>query len=274
MLDFTPVSYLDRALAGRAGSQGSVIDVGAAHGDFTADLRAKFPLLQVVAVEPTPAAATSLRDRFATDPQVQVEEVALGAQTGEGTLHRYVDGTQNGLSPLLEATPSDLPSLPVRIQTLDALLDGLVHLPPTVLLKVDTQGNDLQVLLGAQTTLSKHRPLVQVEVIFASLYAYQNTPAAIFAFLSAAGYYLADVAMSHTDSNGRLAYADWIFTPKPPITASAPFLCRDPLLLAEQAVLFRQVAEERLQLIGTLDRECRARLTIIDDLTKSRDQHV
>ena len=90
-------------------------------------------------------------------------------------------------------------------------------------------------------------------------------------FRSGQGYHLADIRMPHFDAEGRVCYADWIFTPFPPQEPSAPFPCRDPFLLAERVAVFQQAAEERLALIGVLDAECRARQKIIDDLRTTRN---
>jgi hypothetical protein len=92
-------------------------------------------------------------------------------------------------------------------------------------------------------------------------------------YLADQGYHLADIRMPHVDAEGRLSYADWIFTPFAPQGPSAPFRCRDPFLLADQLAVFQQAAEERLKLIGLLDAECQARLKIIDDLRTAGISH-
>jgi hypothetical protein len=158
----------------------------------------------------------------------------------------------------------------VHVSTLDIALGQHPHLPPPWFIKIDTQGFDLRVLRGGESTIATHRPLLQVEVLFSDLYRYQCSPTDVMAYLTGQGYHLADIRMPHFDAAGRLCYADWLFTPFPPQQPSAPFFCRDPFLLADRVTMFQQAAEERLKLIGVLDAECQARLKIIDDLRTAR----
>lgn len=260
-------SYLSEYFSQRT-SAGSIIDVGAATGDFSFELRAIRPSSDLVLIEPDPVAVTRLHHRFVGDPAVKIFQCALADQVGFGVLNLYEEHTQNSL--LLQQGQSITGSVETTISTLDVLLGSIAGLPPPELIKIDTQGRDLQVLLGALATVRHHRPLIQVEVIFADLYVDQCSPVSIFQLMASEGYYLADFMMQHVDLQGRLAYADWLFTPDAPVLAPAAFECRDPLMLAQQAIVFEKAAAERLELIHRLDNECRARQLIIDRLPQGR----
>lgn len=65
----------------------------------------------------------------------------------------------------------------VPVSTLDAVLDELGASEPVALIKIDVEGMEPDVILGAQETLRWHRPIVYVE---------ENDPAAIEQALNAA----------------------------------------------------------------------------------------
>lgn len=263
MIDLNPQSYLATWLHRRT-TPGLVVDVGAANGEFARAMRALQPRMPLLLIEPTSDAAAALATAFIGDPDVRVAAVALADQPGRGMLHRYVDGTQNSL--LTQRGTAPVASASVEITTLDLLLARQDGLPAPMLVKIDTQGRDLQVLQGALQTLRHHRPLVQVEVIFADLYQHQCRPDELMALMAGEGYHLADMAMPHVDGDGRLAYADWLFTPDTPTWCPSGFACRDADLLASQARMYRDAAAERLALIDRLTAECEARGRIIDQL--------
>jgi FkbM family methyltransferase len=135
----------------------AAIDVGAERGELAAALRedgwAPLHLL-----EPDPAAATHLRRAFEDDPEVEVHELAAGAEDGRATLRlaRATDGSPVGaFNTTLALTPgTDLhwsDEVAVAERSLDSLAaDG--EIPPEVgLLKIDTEGADDAVLAGATT---------------------------------------------------------------------------------------------------------------------------
>ncbi len=134
-----------------------VIEVGANVGALTLPLlEAVGPEGFVMAFEPQPEVRALLRwnvARFAG--RVEVREEAVGGE--EGTLCvppvRY-DGPGNfgGVS----LTPTG--GAPVRVMPLDNLT-----LPRLDLLKVDAEGMETDVLLGAWRLIERHRPILYVE---------------------------------------------------------------------------------------------------------------
>lgn len=67
-----------------APSESSVfLDIGANSGQSIDSIRLFAPRSPIVSFEPNPILVTYLRDRFRTDPHLQVECLAIGAQPGE-----------------------------------------------------------------------------------------------------------------------------------------------------------------------------------------------
>lgn len=130
-----------------------VLDIGANIGAMTqAYLRAVGPTGRVVAVEPCPASADALRRRYQTDPRVTVVEAAVGETPGEADLH--LDGSQSVHHSLfrLNLVHQTTDTVRVVMTTVDDLLRA--H-PGVAAIKVDTQGAECEVLLGAAQALMR-----------------------------------------------------------------------------------------------------------------------
>jgi FkbM family methyltransferase len=155
-----------RGLKARGFVPTTVLDVGAAHGDWTASCLRIFPDAEYVLVEPLPEYGAQLA-KLAAHPHV--DYVAAAAGSSEATLPLLVPDEPGGSSFLPASRAGDgsfKRSIDFPILTLDSL-----RLPSgSTLLKLDVQGYELQVLAGAQRTLA------QVEVLIAecSLYPFQR----------------------------------------------------------------------------------------------------
>jgi FkbM family methyltransferase len=155
------------------------LDVGAHAGSVLAEMVRLAPRGRHVAWEPLPAFAGRLRERF---PDVEVREAALGNEAGERAFAHVVDDP--GWSGFrARPTPSSSPveELSVRVERLDdALPDGV----RPAYVKIDVEGAEEEVVLGAQETLRRHRPVVAFEHGRGSADHYGTTPGAIHDLLA------------------------------------------------------------------------------------------
>jgi FkbM family methyltransferase len=112
----------------------------------------------VLAVEPQPAALSMLALN-GTGRESPITVVAVGAsdETGSSQLWVRPEGDKSSLSPGGSATPVSVP-----LDTLDHLCAGLSRV---TLLKIDVEGHELQVLRGARSTISRHRPWICFELL-------------------------------------------------------------------------------------------------------------
>lgn len=146
-----------------------VVDVGAHHGGYAQLVRETVGYRgALVSIEPASAAYARVRERFGSDPQWHGLRVALGSAAGQATLNLYDKTVQNSLhlgSSFGTARFAELGAPAgaeaVAVERLDEILPPWD--PSSVLLKVDTQGHDLQVLAGSSGILHLV-PAVQIEV--------------------------------------------------------------------------------------------------------------
>jgi len=155
-VDLDEAAFL-RFLAGRLPprAQHHVIDVGAAAGNYTAEVLASaIPNPVCWTVEPRADAAEALRARFADRPNVHVLELAVSDH--DGTVDDFVVAPFAEFSHMRGRFPGDT-AVTVTVRTVDRIVaDEGIDL--VTLLKIDTEGFEPQVIAGARAL--RHAGLV------------------------------------------------------------------------------------------------------------------
>jgi FkbM family methyltransferase len=159
------------------------LDIGADVGEFTIGMLATSR--SVIAFEPRPAQAHDLAAMFAAvGAAVKVEAVALSDKPGVTTMRvvesepgRSTIDTDNVLS---DVEGGAVQSIDVPVKRLDDL-----HLDDVGLIKIDVEGHELAVLLGARDTLARNQPALVVE---AEERHHPNAVADITKLLAGLGY--------------------------------------------------------------------------------------
>jgi FkbM family methyltransferase len=147
-----------------------ICDVGANIGDYTAEVLLYHPEAIIFAFEPHPMSFKKLSDRFSASPtQARLHNIGLGSCREELPVFDYAEREGSTHASLyrgvLEQVHKErkIATRTVCITTLDqfALENGLEEID---LLKIDTEGHELEVLKGATRLLSKGAiSLVQFE---------------------------------------------------------------------------------------------------------------
>lgn len=142
----------------------AVWDIGANSGVLSLAMAAVAPAAQVHAFEPLPRLAAVIRSNVALNAatNVTVHEVALGASVGTAELY-VPDGDFPTESSLMEGFRSGAQPTRVAVSTVDVMVESGV--PPPQLMKVDTEGTELDVVRGAMRTVTEHRPVIICEVL-------------------------------------------------------------------------------------------------------------
>lgn len=171
-----------------------VLDIGARWGVF--ESWSQFvPDVQVTGFEPDAAECARLNAK--APDWVRYYPIALGRSESEGTLVVTVEPACSSLyEPRIDLI-SHVPQLgimtpverqPVGLVALDNFMDQSRHTPAQVL-KLDTQGSELDVLKGAEHTLESVE-LIEVEVEFNEMYQGQPLFADVDSFLRRRGFEL------------------------------------------------------------------------------------
>jgi FkbM family methyltransferase len=132
-------------------------DIGANVGYYTC-AALKRGVKSVIAFEPDPISASvlhlNLRLNGATGASCQVMEIALGSGVGSGVFHRsHVSNSgRSGFRPV-----NAVASFEVPVETMDSLMAAGRAAVPTVL-KIDVEGLEHEVLLGASRLLENSPP--------------------------------------------------------------------------------------------------------------------
>lgn len=177
-----------RALLGGK-SDAVLFDVGANVGQTVQEFLATFHNPRILSFEPSPATFETLRAKYGGRSGICLENIALG--DNDGTLPFHVTRGQSVNDSLLRPTwEPEAKEVPVRVETLDGYCErhGIEAID---LLKIDTQGNDLNVLRGAKRLLHERRiRLFSVEVLCTAMYDGQPGLVEIASFAEQASYRL------------------------------------------------------------------------------------
>jgi FkbM family methyltransferase len=139
-----------------------IFDVGANLGQSACKFSYAFPDATIHSFEPVSAIYKQLETAVAKDAHLHCHHMALGSQAGSRTVYIASDPHMHSLIRPVETIGEEQ----VMVQTLDRFT-AENNIECIDLLKVDTEGFDLEVLKGAEQLLSEKRvAFVLVEVGF------------------------------------------------------------------------------------------------------------
>jgi FkbM family methyltransferase len=193
-----------------------LLDVGAYHGDFAAaclsDSGGK--LKRAILFEPNPGNLKFLSNRFSGNPAVQLEPFACDVEASERKFFCQGETYTGSLLHYETTSAAPMQEMTVRCIALDGFLKEKKLSDQVGLLKIDTQGNDLKVLQGAQELLGRGRPWIVCEQIYLPLYESQAQPHEIAQCLARHNYVMAAQFNEYYNGDGWLAWSDACFVPR------------------------------------------------------------
>lgn len=174
-----------------------IFDVGANIGQSIDLFHSVFPDAHIVAFEPSERCRALLTERC-TRRHLTLLPFALGSREEGRELMEYESSVLNSLLPL-DTNPFNrfrdvhvVRTVPVDVRTVDSMRIELA-IPHIDLLKIDTQGFDLDVLQGSNDSLAQGRvSAVLVEMNFLPMYVGQANGKEIVSFLDDHGFNLVD----------------------------------------------------------------------------------
>jgi FkbM family methyltransferase len=173
----------------------------------------------IISFEPNPAVIDELRHRARNDPQWIVQQLALTSKSGtisfnvtEDTQFASIETPKQDEASVLKEHTRLNRIIEVECQTLDEVYAKLSaeHRFSRPVLKMDTQGHDLEVFKSGQTVIPQFVAL-QSEMSFAPFYEdvplYEET----FSSFSAAGFVLSAIFQNNRGSFPILREMDCVF---------------------------------------------------------------
>ena len=190
--------------------QPTVFDVGANIGQTVMKLRTYFPQSVINSFEPNSNTFEILKKNVGTMHKVQIWNSGLGSAIGQTTFFENTNSDMSSFLNLGETGWGTEKKSIAQITTIDQFCTD--HKINTIdILKVDTQGFELEVLKGAENIISKNGiGLIYLEVIFSKMY--ENLPSFgdLYNFLTERGYKL--VSIYKIDYQDNLAsWSDMLF---------------------------------------------------------------
>lgn len=198
-----------RALT-RAGEHPLILDVGANRGQSIDEFRRLFHAPVMHSFEPSPETFRQLQARW-THPDVVLNNVALGSRPDQ---RPFLENSHNDMSSFLALGPDGWGATEKRttvpITTVDAYCAER-QITAVDLLKIDTQGFELEVITGAEQMMARGAVhLVYLEIILSKMY--DNLPGLddIYRALTSRGFSLVSF-YSFYYRDHRAAWTDALF---------------------------------------------------------------
>jgi FkbM family methyltransferase len=115
----------------------------------------------VYAVEPNPENIEFLHSNIKLNPEVNIKVIEKAVSDEKGRMHFYCSSDAGANGSLIAFSYFSENRIEVEVDTLDSLFGNLERLD---FLKIDTEGNELKVLMGARQLLERCRPKICFEV--------------------------------------------------------------------------------------------------------------
>ena len=150
-------AYTQRLVSRLVRRAATFVDVGAHTGFYSLLAAQHNPTVRVLACEPIPETADILERNVRENcpGRVTVHRCAISATTGPATIYRSAASDNCSFCPHPNAAP--IGSEEVVTRTIDSLLDDME--PGPLLVKIDTDGHELDVLAGMSATFERFADL-------------------------------------------------------------------------------------------------------------------
>lgn len=196
-----------------------LIDVGAHKGMFSNAFTSLIDTKQIISVEPNKKLINHILENN-KGVKVTIESVGLSNKEGEFSYFEHEDPTMNSIvesdkKVLKEKFPYDNPDklieTKIPVSTLNMLAKKSSLNPnDTVFLKIDTQGNELDILKGSEEVLPQIKGCL-VEHMFVDAYHSNYSFKDLIDFMASKGFVLAGVPAIIKRQTAELSSADFLF---------------------------------------------------------------
>lgn len=198
----------------------SLVDIGANRGAFYDEIKNCFlnAKIRALLIEPIPECITFLRNKFAGNTDVKIAQYAVSntIEQRDFFINQFDETSsllkiKNDLKELNTIDTRERYSIKLITNTLDnVVVEQDFSLSAIDLLKIDVQGTEDLVLLGAKKTL-KRTKYIWIEVSFKSLYNGSCLFNEIHSILLQSDYILIEIVDGHRSSTNELLQANCLY---------------------------------------------------------------
>lgn len=172
------------------------IDVGANEGFHSLNCLSTIPEATVVAFEPNPLVRSRLERNLEVNGFSSRATVhPFGLSSNEGTADFYVPaltGSAGGSLENLHPEEGNPSTFSVQLLALDSL-----NLSPAVI-KIDVEGNEMNVLLGAEETIARSRPTIVAELLRKWMRPFHSSPQGAANLILSHGYEMFAIGVDYS----------------------------------------------------------------------------
>lgn len=197
----------------------TVIDVGANVGQSALKFNEIFPHSIIYCFEPIKKCYEKLEENLKSLHKHKSYNLALGSKKEKSVIHLNEFDPSSSILRMTDIHKNAFPFASntieeaIEIDTLDNIFQN-IELAKNILLKIDVQGYEKEVLLGAQETL-KDISLIIIEISFLELYEGSSNFSIIYSILNTIGFeYIGSIGQYNKPIDGRPLQQDAIFYKK------------------------------------------------------------
>lgn len=192
----------------------TVIDVGAAFGDWSEMCHRLLPDASYLMIEPLEEFEPFLAQKAARFENFRYVRAVAASHAECREIHVHPDLTGSSVFEEDEADLVKEQSRLVRATTLDAEVSTAPPLPPPYLVKVDVQGAELEVLKGA-TEVLQNSEVILLETSLFEFFSGGPQLHDVVIFMKSAGFVVYDMCnLAYRPLDGALAQVDLVFVPE------------------------------------------------------------
>jgi FkbM family methyltransferase len=191
-----------------------IVDVGANKGQFAAFARATFPHARIVSFEPLEKPAAIFEAAFEHDPGTRIVKAAIGPLSESRTINVT---SKDDSSSLLEVSEAQRAAFGTHTVGTEEVRCGPLsefireqEFGNANLLKIDTQGFELEVLKGAEALLD-YFSAIYCELSYVELYKGQPFASDVISYLDSRRFRIAGVYNQSVCAQRRPLQADMLF---------------------------------------------------------------
>jgi FkbM family methyltransferase len=198
-----------------------ILDIGANKGQYAEEMRELGYRGKIISFEPMSSAFEILKQNSHADPLWEIHNFGLGSRNEKVNINISKNSFSSSVLNILDSHVKSYPDSAfigqeeIEIKTLDSVFEGVHEVNDKILMKIDTQGYEMQVLLGAEESL-KSITGIQLEMALIPLYQEESLFMDIINHLQNRFFSLHSVEPGSSDKEtGRLLQMEGIFYKDP-----------------------------------------------------------